>query len=291
MLILLNRHQINMKDVISLNRGLEAKINTLNQQLFSLNFDGVEFMWGGGKPEELKSPEEKKGWQNSEIIMFPIVGAAKNDEITIDGKKYPMGQHGIARYIQYKPLKTTNNELVYCQIYKADTELRSPKGNFVFPIGYFLYKKYCLENDSLTFWVNIHNVSSKPLRYALGWHPAFRIPPSSIPGKSSDSYIKTRNKKKYSIEEIKKASTTGALRLEGENEVDYVSELGKVHLSSDFGNITVWSPQEDLICLEPVTALTDREYAGELKDKPGYKTIKPYENVEYRAKIKFARTL
>ena len=41
-------------------------------------------------------------WASSAPILFPIVGALRNNECTIDGKKYTMTQHGFSRHNLYK---------------------------------------------------------------------------------------------------------------------------------------------------------------------------------------------
>src|SRR3989344_6691304 len=85
---------------------LTARLNRLNRQFCSLA-KGREYMWGGGKPDALKTPEERTGWPNSEITIFPIVGAAKDGEIVVDGVRHPMGQHGIARHLDWSIQEAT----------------------------------------------------------------------------------------------------------------------------------------------------------------------------------------
>jgi galactose mutarotase-like enzyme len=256
-------------------------MNRLNNQLFSLMFGEKELIWGGGKPEELKTAEERKGWQNSEIVMLPIVGAAKDNKITVDGKEYPMTQHGIARHLDNDIYEATDRTIGAVQKYKAMTEVKGTKGSCVFPFSYELYKSYMLGDDFLLLRIELKNLSEKPMPYSIAWHPALRT------WGDAESFVRTKSGK-YPIGMIKGLSKTGALVLEGVNDVEYVSKNGTVDLTSNFGNMQVWSPEEDLICLEPISTLSDREYSGELGQKPGYKILGPGEGAYYWAKIKLS---
>ena len=75
------------------NGGTEIELNLANRQLFSLKRNGVEVMWPGGAPE---SKRPKTGWPNSEIVMFPIIGAAPDDKIRIGVKFLDAGSMPIA---------------------------------------------------------------------------------------------------------------------------------------------------------------------------------------------------
>jgi galactose mutarotase-like enzyme len=268
-----------MTEVIELKDGsLKARLNIQKSQLFSLELDGTEFMWGGGKPEELKTEEEKLGWPNSEIMMFPIIGRAPDDQVTIDGKKFPMQQHGLARHLTSESYELTDRKVSYLQKYNADTEIQTKKGLCVFPFSFQIYREYVLRGQFLEHQIKIVNDSETSLPYAVGWHPAFRIP-------SKHSFVK-RILTKYSIEKIKKESKTGALILEDTIEAQYVSDLGTVIVTSswDLEHMQIWSPEnQNLVCLESISAfsLSRANYVGELATAPGYKKIKPGESATF----------
>lgn len=258
--------------VLKIQDGLTAKINSLNEQLYSLA-KGKEYMWGGGTPEKLKRPEENPeagGWQNSEIIMFPIVGPVKDNQITVDGLQYPMGQHGIARYIKNELKSQFNDRVIFKQIYTAKSPVKSPKGEFSFPFSYELEKQYRLKDDSLEFVIKVKNTSDKPMPYAIGWHPAFRIF-----GDESDIYIQTKTDK-HPLSKIKELSKTSALILPGTKELKYVSGNTEIGVSSTLEHTMIWSPcDQPFICIEPISVLPDSEHAGELRQKLGYQILKP----------------
>lgn len=279
-----------MTEVIELkNDSLTARINADNWQLFSLELDETEFMWGGGKPEELKTEEEKQGWPNSGIVMFPIVGRADDDRITIDGTQYPMTQHGVSRHLPSTLVQRSDKRVGLLQLYQADTDIKTPKITCVFPFDFSLYREFILRDGFLTFRVNIVNECARDFPYAVGWHPAFRVP-------LGDSYIEYiyyqcigKGLRKHFIGEIKEESKTGALVLPHINEVKYVSGIGRVTVSSDFGHMQIWSPEgQNLICLEPITALslTGNYHGDELQKRTGYRMLKPHGSATFLAYVK-----
>src|SRR5271156_1578589 len=95
-------------------KDLAGKVNTLNSELCELAYKDKQIMWGGGKPQGMKSEVELRdgAWQHSEIIMFPIVGSVKNSTISVSGTNYPMGQHGISRYIPFEKLSGNSKSMV-----------------------------------------------------------------------------------------------------------------------------------------------------------------------------------
>ena len=95
-------------------------------------------------------------------------------------------------------------------------------------------------------------------RSAIGWHPAFRL-------LGEDSLVEARSRS-YSIGEIRNESAGGgALVLEGQGSVEYVSgattmmtrRSSSVGLRSDFGHVQLWSPAGDgYLCIEPISGLS-----------------------------------
>jgi galactose mutarotase-like enzyme len=96
---------------------ITAKINPENWQLYSLKRGNKEVMWKGGAPKQEK-PD--KGWQNSEIIAFPIFGPAVDGVIVYKGKEYPMGQHGLSRRLPWNEVKRTDESIIFTQHYTAN---------------------------------------------------------------------------------------------------------------------------------------------------------------------------
>ena len=69
----------------------------------SLHPKGAEIISIKGKKDQLNYMwrRDASQWANSAPILFPIVGALKNDTCVINGKEYHMTQHGFARHNEY----------------------------------------------------------------------------------------------------------------------------------------------------------------------------------------------
>ena len=111
------------------NGGTYAELNTENGQLFSLMRGRVEVMWPGGAPAERRPAA---GWQNSEIVMFPIVGAAPEDRFLVGSLGSFMNQHGLSRYMEWKDISSRSDRIEMKQVYRAGDVVKgkeNKKGN------------------------------------------------------------------------------------------------------------------------------------------------------------------
>ena len=66
---------------------LTFSINLHGAELQSLQWDGREYLWHG----------DPAYWGRRSPILFPMVGKVYGGAFRVDGKEYPMGQHGFAR--------------------------------------------------------------------------------------------------------------------------------------------------------------------------------------------------
>ncbi len=230
--------------IVNAEGTLRAGINPENGQLCSLEVvrDGrpVEFMWGGGKPAHLKAPHEKKeagGWQNSAIVMFPLVSQALNDRVTIGGRELVMPQHGIARYM--RPIISGQGEAyaTAAYVHEGNPAVQTPKGEVKFPHSFRLIVYYQTNDNRLEVNFEVENLSARlPLPFALGWHPAFLDLGGTV----------ETNHKKLTVEEIAEASASaahGAIILPGETDAKYTSADGGLKVAMNtwgFGNMQVW---------------------------------------------------
>jgi galactose mutarotase-like enzyme len=211
--------------------ALTAAINPRNQQLVSLQKNGVEYMHGGGKPENERDP----GWPNSEIIMFPIVGPALDGKIHTPKGTIPMGQHGIVRYLPFTLTHATQNEATYTLHYAANDAVPTPKGETPWPYSFSIEKKYTLTDNGLEFLARVTNESGEPMPYMFGWHPAFRF----------DSLNQTLNELPLAI--VRQAQPAVIVAS------NYVSTRG-LSVRSNCSHTMLWCPSEgQLFCIEPVS--------------------------------------
>ncbi len=81
----------------------------------SLHPKGAEIISIKGKKDQLNYMwrRDASQWANSAPILFPIVGALKNDTCVINGKEYHMTQHGFARHNEFETNQVSDTEVIF----------------------------------------------------------------------------------------------------------------------------------------------------------------------------------
>jgi galactose mutarotase-like enzyme len=108
-------------------------------------------------------------WARTSPILFPIVGRARNDTIRVDGRSHQIGVHGFAASKDFE-LAERNAESARL-ILRDDAATRES-----FPFAFELEVGYRLELAALLVSFTVRNPGTKPLPYAVGFHPDFRWP-------------------------------------------------------------------------------------------------------------------
>ena len=142
------------------NTKLKATFNELGAELVSLiNLEtGKEIIWEG-------NPDF---WGGKSPVLFPTVGALKDDRYIFGGETYEMPRHGFARRRFFDVKSSTANEVVF--------ELNSDEETLKFyPFDFSLEIKYTLTDNKLTVSYNVKNTSNKDMYFSLGAHPGFAI--------------------------------------------------------------------------------------------------------------------
>jgi len=237
---------------------LIASINSDNQQLVSLTYNGKELLHGGGRPGSEQQPEDRKGWAQTELVMFPIVGPARDNKLFVNGTTYPMGQHGISRHLPWNQVEKTRSSILYVQEYLANTPVPNSKlpTPMSWPSSFRITKKYSLEYNTLTASFTITNIGEAPMQFMFGWHPAFKLP--------ADLESITMTSPKITVDDIRVASLSSAYFTKN-NPIQCSDGETTIKVSSDMGNFMLWIPADPvLLCIEPVT---------DILDKKGYETL------------------
>eukprot|EP01035_Chromulina_nebulosa_P055324 gene55324-75818_t len=91
--------ETHMPDQIQIeNAFLSVTVSALGAEMQSLKTsDGRDWLWNG----------DPAWWTGRSPILFPIVGKAPDDTLAVNGKTYPMAQHGIARRSEFALLEHT----------------------------------------------------------------------------------------------------------------------------------------------------------------------------------------
>lgn len=142
------------------NTKLKATFNELGAELTSLiNLEnGKEIMWNG-------NPDF---WGGISPVLFPTVGALKNEQYIFEGKTYELPRHGFARRRTFDVKNSSENEVLF--------ELKSDSDSLkIYPFEFSLEIKYSLIENNLTVSYHVKNLSEKEMYFSLGTHPGFAI--------------------------------------------------------------------------------------------------------------------
>lgn len=129
-------------------------------ELQSLRRNGREYLWQG----------DARYWGRRSPVLFPMVGRVWGDEFRLDGRSWPMGQHGFARDADFRRVADAPaGTLLY--------ELRSDAATLErFPREFALRVSYRLEGDSVIVGWEVENTGTRLLSFQIGAHPAFYLP-------------------------------------------------------------------------------------------------------------------
>lgn len=136
------------------NNILSIEVAEHGAELISLKKDGCEYMWSG----------DAAYWNRHAPILFPAVGKPYNNEIHINGKVYPMKQHGFARDREFTTL--------------GDGRLRMIPFNHSeqYPYMFDLVAEYRLVGCSVEITWTVTNLDDKEMHFQIGAHPGFMLP-------------------------------------------------------------------------------------------------------------------
>ncbi len=123
-------------------------------ELVSLQKNGREYLWMG----------DASFWNRHAPILFPAVGKPYNNELHVDGKVYPMKQHGFARDSEF--------EIV------GDGRLRMKESDLSATYPYRLGLEVCyhLEGSAVEVVWTVENLDNRDAYFQIGAHPGFLLP-------------------------------------------------------------------------------------------------------------------
>ncbi len=240
--------------------------------------DGIEAIWQAGDP-----------WTRHAPILFPIIGKVANDRLRVDGRDYPMGQHGFAR------------DRDFSWVYRTDTACRLMLGDdartrAIFPFAFLLEVEYELHEATLRIAFTLTNTGDAALPASLGAHPAFNWPlvagvakeahelvfseAETAPVWNVSNSVLTREDVPSPIAERRlplrsrlATEDTTILHPPASRSLTY-GPVGHpmIQVAWDgFAELAIWSRRDaDLVCIEPWIGFTSPVgFDGEFRDKPG----------------------
>lgn len=131
---------------------IQFSISNHGAELQSLQLNGREYLWHG----------DPKYWGRRSPILFPMVGKVYGNVFRVEGKEYPMGQHGFARDSEFQKVGE-HYVLSGCPLEK-------------FPYKFELSVRYRTEGNRFYAEWEVLNCDTKDIHFQMGAHPALMLP-------------------------------------------------------------------------------------------------------------------
>lgn len=110
------------------NENESAAIDTLGAELVSfMGDDGFEHIWQG----------DKTYWGGHAPVLFPIVGALRDNRTCINGEWYEMKRHGVARHEEFT-VTEQGEDYVTLQLTANEETKKQYPFDFVLTVSYYL---------------------------------------------------------------------------------------------------------------------------------------------------------
>ena len=228
-------------------KNKKAQVVIENGELISFQKDNNEYIHQKGS----------KGWKNSDIEMFPIIGPLSKNNYRVQTKKGTaiQDQHGLLRELSYTLISSSDETAKFIKKYKKNTAIKNSKfpkksteKEIFWPFDFMFEKQFTLVGTLLK--IDFIITSEKGMPFMLGYHPAFLL---SDTGKETV----VAGSEKISLDTIYKAGhnafpvlNSSAVRLEN---------IGKSNLElsiTGFNNFMLWTPANNMLCIEPITQYT-----------------------------------
>jgi galactose mutarotase-like enzyme len=263
------------------------------------NENGLEYMWSG----------DPGYWSKHSPILFPIVGALKNNEYLFGGKPYQLGRHGFAREREFQVYEHGETSVSF----RLDSDEETFK---VYPFEFQLILNYVLHENELSVEYLVINKGAGDMLFSVGGHPAFKVPLANDLA-YDDYYLEfaeSENSPRWPIAAGGLIQTSAEPFPYNGKRIDLTKDLfakdaivfkdlksTTVSLKSDkssnglefdytgFPFLGIWAaPQADFVCIEPWCGIADStDTTQNLPEKEGINRLAEGESFSRTWKVKF----
>lgn len=270
------------------NDHIAAQFSLKGAELQSLRSkkSGHEYIWSG----------DADYWGKFSPVLFPIVGALKDNTYQLNGRAHPLPRHGFARERQFKAKQTDSTRV--CFSLEQDEETLK-----VYPFEFLLELHYEIKGTQLNCTYIVNNPGTQDLLFSVGAHPAFAT--QTDQKLSYTDYFLAFDKDTelvtHKIESDLISDETRTLVLKNQSlplshELFYEDALVMKSLKSNrislqnkknehglhfdfegFPFFGIWAARDaDFVCLEPWCGIADGTHHNKnLKDKEGINQLAP----------------
>ncbi len=140
--------------------GLTVSVASLAAELQSLRgADGTEYLWQG----------DPAYWSDRAPTLFPYIARLKDGCYDLDGRRYAMRIHGLAPYTDFSCTAHTGDTL---ELSMQDT----PESLAQYPRRFRFSVRFQVSGNRLAVTYRVENRDERPMYFAVGGHPGFRVP-------------------------------------------------------------------------------------------------------------------
>lgn len=272
------------------NSQFSVKINGVGAELcsFKSKRTGTEFIW----------PGKEDIWGSTAPVLFPIIGALKNNQYCHNGETYQMPKHGFIRHnTELEANKRSDSEITFSL--KSNKETHK-----MYPFDFKFSVTFLIEKNQLKVAHSVQNTGDANLLFSLGGHPAINCPFFSgesytdyhVDFKdrvSLDRHVLTENGlvSNETLPVLKNESQLALTETLFNNDalifmdvpVKQAAIVSKRHKTevlftfADFKNLGIWAkPNAPFVCIEPWLGVADfEETSGEFVQKTGILSLAP----------------
>lgn len=142
------------------NDQVSVEVNSMGAEMQSIvTSEGKSWLWHG----------DAAYWAGRSPVLFPIVGRAPDDHVSVDGERRPMGQHGFARRSEFALIDSGPD---FCRMRLT----AGPTSRMVYPFAFELVLEHRVEGRAVRVTAEVSNLDERPMPYGIGFHPAFNWP-------------------------------------------------------------------------------------------------------------------
>jgi galactose mutarotase-like enzyme len=270
------------------NEHFRASFNTKGAELQHITGvdSGTEFLWSG----------DSNYWGKFSPILFPIVGALKDNQYEFEGITYELPRHGFARDMEFECHQIDEHELLF-------TLTNSEETLKVYPFEFRLGIRYKIFGASLCCTYEVENPAENELLFSIGGHPAFAAPLNKQ-GAYTDYYLQFNNDDEVTFNHITEnliSDQTTTLKLEDRKlflhhelfyddalvfknlKSDSISLMNSINYNGlnfkfkDFPYFGIWAAKDaNFVCLEPWCGIADSvDHNKNLREKEGVIKLAP----------------
>jgi len=275
-----------------------AALSLVGAEPMSWRVDGRELIWHG----------DPAHWARRAPILFPVVGASVGGEVRVEGKTYPMPQHGFARDL---PFTLVEHGEDFARLRLTASE--ATRAHYPFDFALEVVATLAATQFSLAF--EVANQDSRDLPYGLGFHPAFPWPlegdrkdghavifeaeeDSSVPDVAPGAVLR-RGSRKIPLEGRRLPldpdlfATDALVLLEAKSRsLRFIASSGAAlgFAVEDFPHFALWTrPTAPFLSIEAWTAYADWEgFSGDLFARASMRRLAPGAQARHQVTMSWA---